>query len=156
MSADTHDTRSSARLLSVQALYQMDIARTPLEVIIREFSEHRMEVKLDDIELPPADSTHFEMLLRGVVENQTDIDLLIDGKLAENWRLARLDSTLRAILRCGVQELLNAPHIPPKVVVSQYADIAHAFFEEKEGGMANALLDNVAKSLATDKDPAAI
>lgn len=134
----------------------MDIARTPLESIIREFSEHRMEVKLDDIELPPADNEHFEMLLRGVVENQQHIDRLIDGKLAENWRLSRLDSTLRAILRCGVQELLNAPHIPPKVVVSQYADIAHAFFDEAEGGMANALLDNVAKGLAADKDSAAI
>ena len=154
MSADTHDARSAARLLAVQALYQMDIARTPLEVIIREFGEHRMELKLEDIELPQADSAHFEMLLRGVVENQMAIDRLIDGKLAENWSLARLDSTLRAILRCGVQELIYAPHIPPKVVVSQYADIAHAFFEEVEGGMANALLDNVAKSLANDKDSA--
>ena len=44
MSADTHDARSAARLLAVQALYQMDIARTPLEVIIREFGEHRMDV----------------------------------------------------------------------------------------------------------------
>ena len=155
MSAETYDARSSARLLAVQALYQMDIARTPLEVIIREFSEHRMEVSLDDIELSPADGAHFEMLLRGVVEEQTEIDRLIDGKLAENWSLARLDSTLRAILRCGVQELLSAQHIPQKVVVSQYADIAHAFFEGAEGGMANALLDNVAKGLA-DKDTAAI
>lgn len=154
MSADTHDARSAARLLAVQALYQMDIARTPLEVIIREFGEHRMELKLEDIELPQADSAHFEMLLRGVVENQMAIDRLIDGKLAENWSLARLDSTLRAILRCGVQELIYAPHIPPKVLLSQYADIAHAFFEEAEGGMANALLDNVAKSLANDKDSA--
>ena len=155
MSDDTHDARSSARLLAVQALYQMDIARTPLEVIIRQFGEHRMEAKRDDIELPPADGEHFEMLLRGVVENQTEIDRLVDGKLAENWTLARLDSTLRAILRCGVQELLHAPHIPPQVVVSQYADIAHAFFEGAEGGMANALLDNVAKSLTNDKDSAA-
>jgi N utilization substance protein B len=155
MSADTHDARSSARLLAVQALYQMDIARTPLEVIIREFNEHRMEVTLDDIALPPADIEHFEMLLRGVVEEQTAIDRLIDGKLAENWSLSRLDSTLRAILRCGVHELLSAPHIPPKVVVSQYADIAHAFFEGAEGGVANALLDNVAKGIA-DKDTAAL
>ena len=84
MSADTHDARSAARLLAVQALYQMDIARTPLEVIIREFGEHRMELKLEDIELPQADSAHFEMLLRGVVENQMAIDRLIDSKLAEN------------------------------------------------------------------------
>ena len=147
MSADTYDARSSARLLAVQALYQMDIARTPLEVIIREFGEHRLEAKLDDMELPAADGAHFELVLRGVVDNQIHIDRIIDGKLAENWRLARLDSTLRAILRCGVLELTEAPAIPPKVVVSQYADIAHAFFYGAEGGMANALLDNVAQAL---------
>ena len=151
MSADTYDARSSARLLPVQALYQMDIARTPLEVILREFNEHRMEAKLDDIELPAADSAHFEFVLRGVVDNQTQIDRMIDANLAENWSLPRLDSTLRAILRCGVQELLNAPQVPPKVVVSQYADIAHAFFEAAEGGMANALLDNVARALNEDE-----
>ena len=151
MSADTYDARSSARLLAVQALYQMDIARTPLEVILREFNEHRMEAKLDDIELPASDSAHFEFVLRGVVDNQTQIDRMIDAKLAENWSLPRLDSTLRAILRCGVQELLNAPQVPPKVVVSQYADIAHAFFEAAEGGMANALLDNVARALNEDE-----
>lgn len=148
MSADTYDARSSARLLAVQALYQMDIARTPLEVIIREFGEHRLEAKLDDIELPAADGDHFEMVLRGVVDNQTHIDRIIDGKLAENWRLARLDSTLRAILRCGVLELTEAPQVPPKVVVSQYSDIAHAFFDGAEGGVANALLDNVARALS--------
>jgi len=129
----------------------MDIARTPLEVILREFNEHRMEAKLDDIELPAADSAHFEFVLRGVVDNQTQIDRMIDANLAENWSLPRLDSTLRAILRCGVQELLNAPQVPPKVVVSQYADIAHAFFEAAEGGMANALLDNVARALNEDE-----
>jgi N utilization substance protein B len=155
MSADTYDARSSARLLAVQALYQMDIARTPLEVIIREFGEHRLEAKLDDMELPAADGTHFELVLRGVVDNQTHIDRIIDGKLAENWRLARLDSTLRAILRCGVLELTEAPQVPPKVVVSQYSDIAHAFFDGAEGGMANALLDNVARGLAAPLDGSA-
>lgn len=147
MSADTYDARSAARLLAVQALYQMDIARTPLEVIIREFSEHRLDSKLDDIELPPADDTHFEFVLRGVVDHQTLIDRALDSRLEKNWSLPRLDSTLRAILRCGVQELLNGQDIPAKVVISQYADIAHAFFDGAEGGMANALLDRVAKAI---------
>ena len=149
MTGDTYDARSSARLLAVQALYQMDIARTPLEVIIREFSEHRLEAKLDDVDLPAADPVHFEFLLRGVMDHQTLIDRTIDKRLAENWRLGRLDSTLRAILRCGVQELINADHVPAKVAVSQYADIAHSFFDSAEGGMANALLDRVGKDVAS-------
>lgn len=148
MTADTYDARSSARLLAVQALYQMDIARTPLEAVIREFAEHRAGMKLDDIELPEAEMTHFEFLLRGVMDNQTLIDRAIDGRLPDKWSLPRLDSTLRAILRCGVQELLNAGHVPPKVAISQYADIAHAFFDGPEGSMANALLDRVGRDVA--------
>ena len=148
MSDDTHDGRSGARLLAVQALYQMDIAQTPLEVVIREFAEHRDNVKLEDMELPPADMAHFEFLLRGVLDHQTLIDRAIDARLAENWTLARLDSTLRAILRCGAQELLNAPYVPPKVSISQYADMAHAFFDGAEGGMANALLDRIGQDVA--------
>ena len=148
MSDQSHDGRSGARLLAVQALYQMDIAQTPLEAIIREFADHRDNVTLEELELPPADMAHFEFLLRGVLDHQTLIDRAIDGRLAENWSLARIDSTLRAILRCGVQELLNAPHVPPKVVISQYADMAHAFFDGAEGGMANALLDKVGKDVA--------
>ncbi len=147
MSNDTYDARSSARLLAVQALYQMDIAQTPLEVIIREFSEHRFDTKLDDIELPLPDLAYFEFLLRGVMDNQMAIDRRIDKNLAKNWRLSRLDSTLRAILRCGVQELINAEKVPRSVVVSQYADIAHAFFDGPEGGMVNALLDHVSQSV---------
>lgn len=148
MSDSKHDGRSSARMLAVQALYQMDIARTPLEDIIREFSEHRLEAQQDGIELPPADVAHFEFVLRGVMDHQTLIDRSIDKCLADNWRLARLDSTLRAILRCGVQELLNGEGIPTKVVISQYADIAHSFFDGPEGGVANALLDRVGKEIA--------
>ena len=148
MSETKHDARSSARMLAVQALYQMDIAQTPLEDIIREFSEHRLEGQQDGNDLPAADGAHFEFVLRGVMDHQTLIDRSIDKCLAENWRLARLDSTLRAILRCGVQELLNADNVPPKVVISQYADIAHSFFDGPEGGVANALLDRVGKEIA--------
>lgn len=148
MSDSKHDARSSARMLAVQALYQMDIARTPLEDIIREFGEYRLEAEQDGVDLPPADSAHFEFILRGVMDHQTLIDRSIDKCLADNWSLPRLDSTLRAILRCGVQELLNAGSIPPKVVISQYADIAHSFFDGPEGGVANALLDRVGKEIA--------
>ncbi|HCD16630.1 MAG TPA: N utilization substance protein B, partial [Rhodobiaceae bacterium] len=95
------DARAAARLLAVQALYQMDIAKTPLENIIREFVAHRLDVSMDGVNMPDADAAYFENILRGVVENQTPIDRRIDECLSENWHLARLDSTLRAILRCG-------------------------------------------------------
>ncbi len=144
------DARAAARLLAVQALYQMDIARTPLENIIREFVAHRLNVSIDGVDMPESDAVYFEKILRGVVENQTPIDRKIDDCLSENWHLARLDSTLRAILRCGVFELAYGGEAPMGVLVSQYTDIAHAFFDGPEGGMANALLDRVGQGVLSD------
>ncbi len=144
------DARAAARLLAVQALYQMDIARTPLENIIREFVAHRLNVSIDGVDMPESDAVYFEKILRGVVENQTPIDRKIDDCLSENWHLARLDSTLRAILRCGVFELAYGGEAPMGVLVSQYTDIAHAFFDGPEGGMANALLDRVGQGVTYD------
>ena len=148
MSEDKYDARATSRLLAVQALYQMDIARTPLDVVIREFGDHRVENPLDATPMPEADVSYFEFILRSVVDYQTKIDRAIDGYLAKNWRLSRLDSTLRAILRCGVCELIGDPKAPSGVVVSQYTDIAHAFFDKAEGGMVNALLDRVSGAVA--------
>jgi len=147
MSDDKFESRATSRLLAVQALYQMEIAQTPLELIIREFQDHRVENPLDGTEMPEADIAYFEFIVRGVMDYQTKIDRAIDGYLATNWRLSRLDSTLRAILRCGVCELLAEQKVPSGVVVSQYTDIAHAFFDGPEGGMTNALLDRLAKAV---------
>ena len=147
MSDDNFESRATSRLLAVQALYQMEIAQTPLEVIIREFQDHRVENPLDGTEMPPADIAYFEFIIRSVMDYQTKIDRTIDGYLATNWRLSRLDSTLRAILRCGVCELMAEQKAPTGVVVSQYTDIAHAFFDGPEGGMTNALLDRLAKAV---------
>ncbi len=147
------DARAAARLLAVQALYQMDIAKTPLENIIREFVAHRLDVSMDGVDMPDADAAYFENILRGVVENQMPIDRRIDECLSENWHLARLDSTLRAILRCGVYELAFGGDAPKGVLVSQYTDIAHAFFDGPEGGMANALLDRVGQAVASNAPP---
>ncbi len=144
-----YDARTTARLLAVQALYQMDIAQISLERVIKEFSDFRFDNPLDNPldgeELSPADVGYFEAVLRGVMDNQVEIDQTIDRLLSGTWRLGRLDSTLRAILRCGVEEILFGKAAPMKVVVAQYSDIAHAFFDGPEGGMANALLDALAQ-----------
>lgn len=145
------DARVLARLFAVQALYQMDIAKTPLETIIKEFYAHRLDQGVDGIETQEPDQAHFEAVLRGTVEHQSDIDKLIDRHLSEGWKLSRIDSTLRAILRCGTLELMFMPDVPRKAIVSCYTDLAHGFFDGPEGGMTNALLDNLARGLEAEK-----
>ncbi|MDG2521926.1 transcription antitermination factor NusB [Caulobacter segnis] len=138
--------RSVARLAAVQALYQMETAGTGVEAVVREFSEHRFDRDLsEDIRLAGADETFFADLVRGVVGQQAKIDKAITSRLATNWRLERVDATLRAILRAGAYELINRSDVPVEVAIDEYVDIAKSFFEGPEAGFVNGALDGIAK-----------
>ncbi|MBI1262392.1 MAG: transcription antitermination factor NusB [Rhizobiales bacterium] len=139
--------RSASRLGAVQALYQMDMAGTDLDEIIEEFNEQRLVADPDSEEMVEPDQAHFEDVVRGVVREQRDIDPLINNALAKGWSLARIDSTLRAILRSGAYELRRCDDIPLKVVINEYVDVAHAFFEGDEPGVVNAVLDRIGRSV---------
>lgn len=139
--------RAAARLGAVQALYQMDVAATPLDDAIEEFVERRLEQPEEGTEIVEADNAHFEDVVRGVVREQRELDRQVNGALAKGWSLARIDSTLRAILRCGTYELRRCKDIPVKVVINEYVDVAHAFFEGDEPGVVNAVLDRLGRDI---------
>lgn len=139
--------RSASRLGAVQALYQMDVAGTPLDDVVEEFVEQRLANDEGDETLVEADHAHFEDIVRGVVREQRDIDPLINNALAKGWSLARIDSTLRAILRSGAYELRRCDDIPLKVIINEYVDVAHAFFEGDEPGVVNAVLDRIGRGV---------
>ena len=136
--------RGAARLAAVQALYQMDVGGTSLPAVVAEFEAFRLAGAVEGEALRPADAGFFGALVSGVVDKQRQIDPVIHEALPEGWPLKRLDVTLRAILRCGVFELRQRHDIPARVVISEYVDIARAFFETDEPGLVNAVLDNVA------------
>ena len=142
----TDVSRSQARLATVQALYQMDLAQTDLVEVIEEFKQHRLGAN-DGNGMVEADQEHFAQVLRGVVQRQLDIDPLIDQQLATGWRLARIDSIVRAILRAATFELIALPEIPPRVIISEYIEVARAFFEGDEPRLVNGVLDQLARKL---------
>lgn len=136
-------SRSRARLAAVQALYQMDLAETDLAAVIEEFKGHRLLADADELGAGEADPEHFARVLKGVVRRQRDVDPMIDSQLAEGWRLHRVDSILRAILRAASFELLELSDVPPRVVISEYIDVAHAFFAGDEPRVVNGVLDQL-------------
>jgi N utilization substance protein B len=152
-------SRSQARLAAVQALYQMDLAETDLAAVIAEFEAHRLGPRANDggdsgadagaeqSTGAEADREHFASVLRGVVRRQREIDPMVDRQLAEGWRLTRIDSILRAILRAATFELMELTDVPPRVVISEYIDVAHAFFEGDEPRVVNGVLDAIARKL---------
>ena len=142
-SINPHAGRSAARLAAVQGLYQMDVAHTDIADVIAQFESHRFGDDGEGGAPESADRLFFAELLRGVVRRQRDIDPILAGKLAAGWRLNRLDSILRAILRAGAFELIERRDVPAKVVVSEYVDVAKQFFNGDEPKVVNGVLDKV-------------
>jgi len=137
--------RRAARLGAVQALYQMELGGQDAEAVIDEFLTHRFR---DGIEVAPAgdpDAEFFAAIVRDVPHHQVEIDRAIAQGLSENWKLERIDSILRAILRAAVFELIARPDVPAKVAIDEYMEIAHAFFPGDEPAFVNAILDKIAR-----------
>jgi transcription antitermination protein NusB len=137
--------RGAARLAAVQALYQMDVGRQSLEDTLSQFSTHMLGREVEGEQYLPADADFFGQIVRGVIKSQLDIDPMIDKALSDDWPVTRIDATLRAILRAAVFELLRRRDIPPAVVITEYVDIAKAFYEDDAPGLVHAVLDVIAK-----------
>ncbi|MGE7369873.1 transcription antitermination factor NusB [Neorhizobium sp. NPDC001467] len=142
--------RGAARLAAVQALYQMDIGGTGVLEVVAEYEAHRLGQELDGDTYLKADASWFRSIVSGVVRDQDKIDPLIRSALQEDWPLSRLDSTLRATLRAGTFELIERKDVPVAVIVTEYVEIARAFFEGEEPKIVNAVLDRLAKQLRGD------
>ena len=138
-------SRSAARLAAVQALYQHEMEGTPLPRLLHEFHEHRLGATIEDEQYHEAERDFFDDLVTGADARRSDIDGLISGRLAEGWTLERLDRPMRAILRAGAYELIARPDVPVASVISEYVDVAHAFYDKRESGFVNGLLDAIAK-----------
>ena len=149
MSQPARQARSVARLAAVQALYQMETAGAGAEAVIREFSDHRFDRDLEGRRLARADESFFAGLVRGVVADQTAIDKAIRRRLAQGWRLERIDATARSILRAGACELMRRPDVPTEVVIDEYVEIAKSFFSGPEPSFVNAALDAIARDERT-------
>jgi N utilization substance protein B len=144
--------RSVARLAAVQALYQIDMTGIASDVSIKEFERHHLGSpgegpEIDGAALAPADRLLFADVVGGVAARLTEIDGMIGKVLVEGWSVPRLESILRALLRAGAYELIARGDVPARVVVSEYVDIAHAFFTGKEAGLANGVLNQLARML---------
>ncbi len=143
--------RSAARLAAVQALYQMDIAASPLPNVLSEFERHWIGREIEGDRYEEAEEKHFRDVVEGVVREQLTLDPVIDKTLNDGWPLKRVESVLRAALRAGAYELFHRNDIPVRAVVSEYVDVVAAFLDQDDVGMANAVLDALARQ-ARPKD----
>jgi N utilization substance protein B len=148
MKASTRSrSRSAARLAAVQALYQQEMEGTPVARLLKEFHDHRLGATIEDEQYHEAEHSFFDDIVTGVEARRSDIDKAISGKLATGWTLERLDRPMRALLRAGTYELIARADVPVGSVISEYVDVAHAFYDKRESGFVNGLLDAIAKDV---------
>lgn len=150
MSARVNDrarSRSAARLAAVQALYQQEMEGTPLPVLLHEFHEHRLGATIEDVTFIEAEASFFDDIVSGVDARREEIDAAIIARLSAGWTLDRLDRPMRQILRAGAYELMARPDVPTASVISEYVDVAKAFYDKRESGFVNGLLDALAKDV---------
>lgn len=136
--------RGAARFAAIQALYQLEMGGAlSLEPILMEYLTVRGHQESDGVTLGAFDTALMEHVVRGVVENVEDIDIILLGAMAEGWSIDRLDSVLRAVLRAGAYEMGWDEDTPGPVIINEYVNITRTFFSAKEPGFVNATLDGI-------------
>ena len=147
---DKRQKKSAARLYAVQALFQMEHSDQSFDAVRKEFEDHRFGAEYDGVELAEGNTTLFRALLENAVNWQAKIDQMTDRALVAKWPIDRIDPTLRALFRAAGAELVMAD-APPKVVISEFVDVAKAFFPEgREPKFVNAVLDHMAREAQPD------
>lgn len=144
--------RTGSRVAAVQALYQAEQAQTSPETVIEEFIRHRFgelpgRGGFEDGRVLDVNVALFGQIVRTASRQQDKVDPILSEALTEDWPLGRLDPVLRALLRAGAAELWMSDGPPARVVINEYLDVAHGFFDGEEPGMANGVLDRVARLL---------
>lgn len=137
--------RSAARLAAVQSLYQMEMTGAGAEDALKDFTDRQTGEQRGRMAEPDGDLV--ALLVRGVTAECEDLDRLIGENLSRDWTVDRLEAVLRAILRAGAYELKARAQTPTRVAISEYVDVAHAFYAGPEPGLVNAVLDRVARAV---------
>jgi transcription antitermination protein NusB len=139
-------SRSAARLAAVQALYQLDMEKPSVARLLLEFHDHRLGAEIEDAQYADAEVDFFDDIVSGVDARRDEIDTIIESKLGDQWKISRLDKTMLQILRAGTYEIIARADVPTASIITEYVDVAHAFFDDKDAKFVNGLLDAVAKA----------
>ncbi|MBX7147870.1 transcription antitermination factor NusB [bacterium] len=129
--------RRQSREIALQLLYQLEFeSKKPKEALDGYWTQHAET---------PHDVREFaDILLEGTTRNLKEIDGFIEGT-STNWKLSRMASVDRNILRIASYELLFLEDIPASVTINEAVEIAKKFGTEESSGFINGILDKIAK-----------
>jgi len=138
--------RSAARLAAVQALYQLGASKDPkLALTVEEFLSYRLGAEIEGEQFVEADPDLFSDLVEGGWGRHTEWDEMISTCLSADWALERIEPIVHAIFRAGSYELAARPDVPTAVIINEYVDVAHAFYDRTESSFVNGVLDKISR-----------
>ncbi|WP_068083063.1 transcription antitermination factor NusB [Polycladidibacter stylochi] len=143
--------RGAARLAAVQAIYQLEVSEARVNDVLSEYEVFRLGQEVDGELYREADAGWFRDLVQIVFEEQRKIDPALHKMLSQDWPLKRVDTTLRAILRVGMGELLRKKDVPAKVIINEYIEITKAFYEQEEPKLVNGIMNRLARDLRPEE-----
>lgn len=148
--AASNASKRLARLVAVQALYQASYGEDTLKDILKRCVDEaasilNAEEEGEQITGAP-DPELLNAIVRGVQDQRETLDEMLAGAMGGK-PASRMEILLRTILLAGAFELYHHAEIPQGIIISDYVDVTHAFFNTKEPGLVNAILDKLAQKL---------
>jgi N utilization substance protein B len=142
-----NNARRLARLAAVQGLYQIALGQESADALMSRFLADPGVLLQEEQMVIAVDAPMVGQIVAGVCEHQDALDTMLGGAISERLSVDRLEPLLKAILRAGAFELHYCPTVATGIIVNDYVDVAHGFFDAKEPGLVNAVLDKLAKNL---------
>ena len=140
--------RSAARLAAVQGFYQLMMAEEPdAAKVAQEYIDHRLGAEIEGDQYVNADADLFKDVLIGAWQRRDEWQERIGAHLSQGWTLERIDKILLAALCAGAYELAARIDVPTAVIINEYVDVTHGFYDRAEASFVNGVLDRLAKDL---------
>lgn len=138
---------AAARLAAVQAVYQVLTNEQSAQSVLSEYRLHRLGKEVAGEEMVTPDGTLFESVVIGVYDRMNVLDDAISAAFQKSGKTTPSEPLLMAILLCGAFELFAHLDIDAPLIVSDYINVAHAFYEQGEAKLVNAILDTIKKAI---------
>ncbi len=138
---------SAARLAAVQAVYQIIANNQSSASVISEYKLYRLGKSIDGEDMVTPDGVLFQTVVDGVYQHMSMLEEMIGSAMTPAKRTKPSEPLLLAILLCGAFELFANPDVDAPVIVSDYLNVTHAFYEQGESRLVNAVLDAIKKTV---------
>ncbi len=136
---------SAARLLAVQAVYQMQKNKQSAKEVVKEYLDHRLGIDDDGDQMVSPNAEHFSKVVQGVEEHIEQLGDMVSKN--RNKEALSNEPLLNALFLCGAYELMMCQDIDYPVIISDYVHVTQAFYENSESKLVNAVLDSIRKTV---------